>query len=187
MSDLKVDNIYGENGTAGPKFPGGIRGQTDGAGEPAGYLGEVISVNPTSNGQQTQSGDTAINAWTTSTNELSLTAGIWSVDIQAGIWMVANTATTSIAGTVSLYNVTDATTVSRSNIGFGDVFTSAGTGHGVTGYNKQVISIDTSTTYRLQIQINQANATAYAQLYGSASPSGSGNTLQTNMTAIRIA
>lgn len=163
-----------------------IPGNISGSSITSGYVGEVITVEPSTTGNVTATADTAVDGWT-GTNTLTLTPGVWDVTIQAGVWITAVASSTSIQGSVYLYNSTDASTVSRTHIGFGDYFPDASTAHSETGFCRVVINISSTKEYKLQIQCNQSNTAGTMQLYGSNSPSGTGNILATNIVAVRIA
>lgn len=162
-----------------------ITGATDASSPGAGIVGETITVQPNTVGNATVTADTVVDSWTSGTNELVLTAGSWEVTVKAGVYLNATSAGFE-AGSVHLYNVTDAAIVSNSSMGFATQAAASGS-YAWTLHSRVIVRISSSKTYRLRHQLNNSAAGATAQLYGSNSPSGSGNVLQTTITAVRIA
>jgi len=163
---------------------GTLPGSTGAAAIGAGFAGEIIEVNPTTVGASTTTADTAINAWAAGTNELTLTAGSWRINYKAGGYANATNSATFF-GSVSLFNVTDSLSVARSSAGFGfPIAASAAVGFTVS--STTYVNITSTKVYRLRIQMNQSNGTGSVQLYGSNSPSGSGNIIETNIIAERL-
>jgi hypothetical protein len=163
---------------------GAVPGITDGSAAASGNVGQVINIQPTTNGNVTNAFDTNFDAWTAGTNELTLPAGRWRVTYQAGMEITSSSSPNLVAGSVHLFNVTDSVDIPRSYSAVALWFVTNNQ-QAQTLFNTVYLNLTSSKTYRLRIRCNQGTDGS-VRLLGNSSVSGTGNLSQTNIFAERI-
>lgn len=164
--------------SAGLVSASGLPGKTSGTAIASGYVGETSFQSATNT-----TGSTTVNTYTNVTGtDVTLTAGVWLVVAHASL-ASATVSGGSITEEISLFNVTDTTTVTAVLGGY------AGTGSQTTVQGvsfQQIINISSGKTYRLRHRSvtfgGSPTISSGATVYGTLSSNN-----QTRISYVRIA
>lgn len=179
---LKVNNITNKAGTGAPEFDYGIKGRTDGVAIPAGSVGEVLEDTSTSNESLGDPGDLI---WTDTARSISLTAGVWRIEVQAWLQLSVSGATALAEFDTRMAIRTGSTVVNGSEVGQTHVLESATAPkhRGTTLTTYVYVNISSTTVYKLSAR----RAFFGGASTGTISINVRGDRGETKLTATRIA